>query len=163
MSLIDLNRGHRNDARVNKSNRIWRTAAILVLAIVGCSAGFIVLSNYDAKVNVRRNRVANIDMAIQAALATAKEEVNKNHLDGGDLSASGNARTFDVKAVRQLLEKQKRVFNFCEEEVSALNRQRRLNEAVIFDLMDGVNECTILAVVCMILGLYAVFWLQRYT
>ena len=148
---------------VNTSNRIWGTAAILMLAIIGCGAGFVALSNHEAKIEVRRTRVANIDVAIREALKTAKEAMNKKLPDEDASSPAGNSRTFDTRTVRQLLEKQTRAFNFCEEEVSALNNQRRQNEAVIYNLMVGVNECTILVVVCVILGLYVVFWLQRYT
>ena len=148
---------------VKDSNRIWGTAAILVLAVIGCAAGLVILSNQDAKIKVRRNRVGNIDVAIRGALNTAKDDINRKRPDEAGVNSSGNTRTIDARAVYQLLEKQRRAFNFCEEEVSALNNQRRQNEAIIFDLMDSVNECTILAVVCMVLGLYAVFWIQRYT
>lgn len=148
---------------VKNSNRIWGTAAILVLAVIGCAAGLVILSNQDAKIKVRQTRVANIDTAIREALNTAKEAMNKTLPDEAGVNSSGNTRTIDAKTVYQLLERQRRAFNFCEEELSALNSQRRQNEDMIFDLMDSVNECTILAVVCMVLGLYAVFWIQRYT
>lgn len=148
---------------VKHSNRIWGTAAILVLAIIGCAAGCVILANYDAKIKVRRERAANIDVAMREALNTAKDAMNKALVEENGANGSGNAQVFDAKAVRQLLEKQRRAFNLCEEEVTALNNQRSQNEAVIQNLMDGVNECTILTVVCGILGLYAVFWLQRYT
>lgn len=145
------------------TNRIWGTAAILALAIIGCGAGLVIMSNHDAKIKVRRNRVANIDVAIGGALNAAKEVINKKLLDVEGASLFGKAGSVDAGLVRELFDKQRRTFNFCEEEVSALNSQRRQNEAVILDLMDGVNECTILTVVCMILGLYSVFWIQRYT
>jgi hypothetical protein len=148
---------------VKATNRIWGTAAILALAIIGCGAGLVIMSNHDAKIKVRRNRVANIDVAIGGALNAAKEVINKKLLDVEGASLFGKAGSVDAGLVRELFDKQRRTFNFCEEEVSALNSQRRQNEAVILDLMDGVNECTILTVVCMILGLYSVFWIQRYT
>lgn len=147
---------------VKGSNRIWGTAAILILAIVGCVAGLVIISSNKAKMDVRRNRVTSIDLAIRQALDTAKEAVNKRFADVVGLDLSGNTRTIDIEVARQLFEKHTRAFNFCEEEVSVLNGQRQQNERVIYDLMQGVNECTILTVVCMILGLYAAFWLQRY-
>jgi len=107
--------------------------------------------------------MANIDTATQRALDVAKEAINKRFGGAAALNLSGNARTVDIGVVGQLLEKQTHAFNFFEEEVSALNRQRRQNEREVFDFMDGVNECTILTVVCLFLGLYAVFWFQRYT
>lgn len=147
---------------VKSPNRIWGTAIILILAMIGCGAGIVALSNQDAKIEVRRTRLANIDAAIREALRTAKDTLNKKFLDDESANTAGSQRTLDTRAVRQLLEKQTRAFNFCEEEVSALNNQRRQNEIVVYDLMEGVNECTILMVVGAILGLYAVFWLQRY-
>jgi hypothetical protein len=148
---------------VNDSNRIWGTVAILIVSIIGCIAGVVFLTNQEAKIEVRRARVVNIDMAIRAALNTAKVEINKNHLEEDAPQTSGGARVYDAKAVRLLLEKQTRVFTVCEEEIAALHPQRLQNEAMIYDLMDSVNEYTILTVVCAILGFYSVFWLQRYT
>ncbi|MFA5193585.1 MAG: hypothetical protein WC740_22985 [Verrucomicrobiia bacterium] len=144
------------------SNRIWGTAAILILAIVGCAAGLVIISSHKAKMDVRRNRVANIDLAIRQALDTAKEALNKRFADAVGVDLPGNTRTIDIEVARQLVDKHRRVFNFCEEEISALNSQRQQNERVIYDLMRGVNECTILTVVCVILGFYSAFWLQRY-
>lgn len=112
--------------------------------------------------DVRRNRVANIDLAIRQALDTAKETLNKRFADAVGLELPGNTRTIDIEVARQLVDKHRRVFNFCEEEISSLNSQRQQNERVIHDLMRGVNECTILTVVCVILGFYSAFWLQRY-
>lgn len=148
---------------VKSSTRIWGSAAILVLAIIGCVAGLVIISNHQAKISVRQSRVANIDTAIQRALDVAKEAINKRFEGVAALNLSGDARTIDIGVVRHLLEKPTHAFNFFEEEVSALNRQRRQNEREIFDFMEGVNECTILTIVCLFLGLYAVFWFQRYT
>lgn len=148
---------------VKSSTRIWVTGAILVLAIIGCVAGLVIISNHQAKIEVRQNRVVNIDTAIRRALDVAKEAITKRFGGVAALNLPGNAQTVDVGVVRQLLEKPTHAFNFFEEEVSALNSQRRQNEREIFDFMGGVNECTILTVVCLFLGLYAVFWFQRYT
>ncbi|MCX6908311.1 MAG: hypothetical protein NTY01_09735 [Verrucomicrobia bacterium] len=145
------------------SNRIWGTVSALTLAIIGVAAAFVVITNLQAKIQVRRNRVTNIDSAIRLEMGRAKEISNKplpNELRPDPLGA---ARAADVKIVRQFIERQARAFNFCEEEVSALSNQRRQNEEVLYELMEDVNDSTILAVACAIMGLYAVFWLQRYT
>ena len=134
----------------------------MILAIVGCAAGLVIISSQKAKIDVRRNRVANIDLAIRQALDTARETVNKRSADVAGLDLPAGMRTIDIEVARQLLDKHRRAFNFCEEEISSLNSQRQQNDCVIYDLMRGVNECTILTVVCVILGFYSAFWLQRY-
>jgi len=148
---------------VKPSNRIWATAGILALAIIGVAAGIVVITNHQAKIQVRRNRVTNIDSAIRLEMGRAKEIANKSLPDELRPDPLGGARAVDVRVARQFLEKQARAVSFCEEEVSALSNQRRQNEEVLYELMEGVNDSTILAVACAILGLYAVFWLQRYT
>lgn len=145
------------------SNRIWATAGILALAILGVGAGIIVITNHQAKIQVRRNRVVNIDAAIRLEIERTKAIANKPLPSELRLDLLGAERAADLKIVRQFIEKQARAFNFCEEEVSALSNQRRQNEEILYELMEGVNDSTILAVACAILGLYSVFWLQRYT
>jgi hypothetical protein len=148
---------------VKSSNRIWRTASILAVSVIGVVAGSVIIDSDLAKIQVRRNRVGNIDASIRQALEQAKEVINKPLPEEVHSDPVAAVRVIEAKVARQLLEKQVRVFNFCEEEISSLNIQRRQMDEAVFDLMDAVNECTILTVICAILGLYAVFWLQRYT
>ncbi len=133
-----------------------------MLAIVGCAAGLVIISSQKAKMDVRRSRMVNIDQAIRQALDTARDTVNKRSADVAGLDLPGNTRTIDIEVARQLLDKHKRAFNFCEEEITSLCSQRQQNERVVYDLMQGMNECTILTVVCLVLGFYSAFWLQRY-
>ncbi len=142
-------------------NRIWRTAFVLLLAIIGVVAGLILASNQQAKLQVRQQRVNNIDNAVTDALEVAKTAMNKRLPDETRSGLTSTTPGTYAKIASQALEKQSRAFNSCYEELSSLNNQRRQVEDMISELKENESISTILTVVCAILGLYAASSLQR--
>lgn len=134
---------------------------VLTLAIIGVVAGWNVIGNHQAKIEVRQQRIINIDAGIAAALETAREVVNKRLPDGAAQNVGGGAPVIDVKLVNGVMETKRRAFNLCYEDVSEWNNQRQKTEAVIFDLLNRQGLYAVLTVSCAVVGLYAAFALQR--
>jgi len=146
---------------VKSGSHIWGTVVVLTLAIIGVVAGWNVIANHQAKIEVRQQRIRKIDAEIASAMETARDVVNKRLPEDATQDLAGGARLVDLKMISTVLENKRRAFNLCYENVSAWNYQRRQTVSVVFDLLDYQSLYAILTVVCAILGLYAAFSLQR--
>ena len=146
---------------VKSCSHIWGTVVVLTLAIIGVVAGWNVIANHQAKIEVRQQRIRKIDAEIAGAMETAREVVNKRLPEDATQNLAGGAQVVDLKMVSGVIEHKRRAFNLCYENVSAWNYQRRQTASVVFDLLDYQSLYSIMTVVCAVLGLYAAFSLQR--
>lgn len=146
---------------MKSGNHIWGTIVVLTLAAIGVVAGWNVISNHQAKIEVRQRRIINIDADIASALEKAREVVDRRMPDNAAQALAGGAQVMDAKVVHEVLAGKRRAFDVCYESVSEWNNQRQRTEAVIFDLLDHQSLYAVLTVACAVVGLYAAFALQR--
>jgi hypothetical protein len=160
---IDTRKAACDDDHVNTNSHVWGTVVVLTLAIIGVAAGWNVISNHQAKIEVRQQRISHIDADIATTLETTREVVNRRFpVEAVQVSANGT-QVGDIKTVNELLAAKKRSFNLCYDNISEWNRQRQMTEAVVFDLLNNQSLYAVLTVTCAVVGLYAAFALQRST
>ncbi len=150
-----------DDASVKCGNHIWGTIVVLTLAIIGVVAGWNVISNHQAKIEVRQRRIINIDADIASALEKAREVISKRMPDAVTQTLPAGTQVMDARVVSEVMAGKRRAFDLCYESVSEWNNQRQRTEAVIFDLLDHQSLYAVLTVACAVVGLYAAFALQR--